>query len=58
MIPVLHDQFTYHSEYWLVGREEALRSRAVQETVRALNDAATTGDWFIPPFPAYDLSRG
>ena len=58
MVPVLHDQFTYQSEYWLVGREEALRSRAVQETVRALNDAATAGDWFIPPFPAYNLSPG
>ncbi|MEG2577962.1 MAG: LysR family transcriptional regulator, partial [Glutamicibacter sp.] len=58
MVPVLHDQFTYQSEYWLVGREEALRSRAVQETVRALNDAATAGDWFIPPFPAYNLSSG
>ena len=21
------------------------------ETVRALNDAAAAGDWFIPPFP-------
>lgn len=58
MVPVLHDQFTYQSEYWLVGREEALRSRAVQETVHALNDAATAGDWFIPPFPAYNLSSG
>lgn len=58
MVPVLHDQFTYQSEYWLVGREEALRSRAVQETVRALNDATTAGDWFIPPFPAYNLSSG
>lgn len=53
MVPVLHDEFTYHSEYWLVGREEALRSRAVQETVRALNDAAANSDWFIPPFPVH-----
>ncbi|MGP9529227.1 MULTISPECIES: LysR family transcriptional regulator [Micrococcaceae] len=51
LIPVLHDQFSYLSEYWLVGREEALRSKAVQATVRALNDAAANGDWFILPFP-------
>ncbi|MGQ3383733.1 LysR family transcriptional regulator [Glutamicibacter sp. TV12E] len=50
LIPVLHDQFSYLSEYWLVGREEALRSKAVQATVRALNDAAANGDWFILPF--------
>ncbi|KUM29855.1 hypothetical protein AQ436_09430 [Arthrobacter sp. EpRS66] len=50
LIPVLHDQFSYLSEYWLVGREEALRSKAVQATVRALNDAAAHGDWFILPF--------
>lgn len=53
MVPVLHDEFSYHSEYWLVGREEALRNKAVQETVRALNDAAANGDWFIPPFSPY-----
>ena len=40
----------------LVGRDEALRSRAVQETVRALNDAATADDWFIPPFPVPSTS--
>ena len=56
LIPVLHEEFTFHSEYWLVGRDEALRSRAVQETVRALNDAATAGDWFIPPFPVPSTS--
>ncbi|WP_345470778.1 LysR family transcriptional regulator [Glutamicibacter ectropisis] len=50
LIPVLHDQFSYRSEYWLVGREEALRSKAVQATVRALNDAAANDAWFILPF--------
>lgn len=52
LVPVLHDQFSYRSEYWLVGREEALRSKAVQATVRALNDAAANGDWFIAQFTA------
>ncbi|MGO2052230.1 LysR substrate-binding domain-containing protein [Glutamicibacter sp. 287] len=50
LAPVLHDQFSYTSEYWLVGREEALRNKAVHATVRALNDAAANGNWFIPPF--------
>ncbi|WP_258138680.1 MULTISPECIES: LysR family transcriptional regulator [unclassified Arthrobacter] len=51
LVPVLHDRFSYTSEYWLVGREEALRNKAVQATVRALNDAAAHGNWFIPSFP-------
>ena len=50
LVPVLHEQFTFQSEYWLVGREEALRSRAVQATVQAFDEAARHGDWFIPPY--------
>lgn len=54
LVPVLHDEFSYRSEYWLVGREEALRNKAVQETVRALHQAVAAGDWFVPPAPHTD----
>lgn len=50
LVPVLHEQFSHHAEYWLVGREEALRSRAVQATVQAFTQAAKDQDWFIAPF--------
>lgn len=50
LVPVLHDQFTYESAYWLVGREEALRNPAVQLTATALHEAAEGSQWHLAPF--------
>lgn len=54
LLPVLHEEFSYRSEYWLVGREEALRNKAVQETVRALHQAVAAEQWFLPPLVPAD----